>query len=368
MNNPAPHPHLAFWRGAARWGRGLGLVCSAALLLTACPDPNRPRVTTPMETPTLVRIDEPQGNGWTPVTLAPNRVQTTAAVMPTASNNLRLVFQGPAGTYDAVVQGSLGTPSFVLPRGALAGQQRADRAHYEIANVDLSTNPPTHTMFIKLPREMPDPLNYSLSVFQRSLSSSRPDSAPLIVQLERRPSFVVSIEVVGNGVVTSNPPGLSCGTAPSGNAQTTCSFDFSGANGVQLLPNTGGSGARVSWGADCATITPNQVCTLALNGAPRRVTASFGGGTPATATNCGPAPGLTGFSWVGVPVCPNQGPGLASTRSCDAAGHFCCGVSNNPPGGGTPRCPGAPELVPTCMTVGINSRLIQPGGCYTINP
>jgi hypothetical protein len=124
----------------------------------------------------LVRVEEPQGTSWAPVTLAgpPANVTLQAQVKPVRA--VRIVFTGPLGSYEPSVQTLAGTTVVSIPRGRAAAA--ADGSYHEIANVDANTTPPTHTMFVQLPTDIEDPLGFFLRVVNRSQSSNRTDSAP----------------------------------------------------------------------------------------------------------------------------------------------------------------------------------------------
>lgn len=329
-----------------------------ALLLAACSESEQ---TGPLDTPVLVRVEEPQGTGWVPVTLAgpPVNVIPRAQVMPVRA--VRVVFTGPLGNYEPSVQALSGTTVVSIPRGG--GSPAPDGSFYEIANVDANTSPPTHTMFVQLPTDIEDPLGFFLRVVNRSQSSNRTDSAPLVIEFARRPLYTVSVTVVGDGRVTSNPPGITCGTSPAGQPLTDCSFDFAAPTTVQLMPGSGTQPFR-SWGGACPAST--QVCALGLNGTALSVTANFTGAAPPAPTGACPAPALVpGWTFRGLPLCDAQPPG--QTRNCDATAQFCCYAQT---GSNSARCGGADkaEARATCRGVGTNTLLIQPWGCYDKAP
>lgn len=323
-----------------------------ALVLAACPASEG---TGPLETPVLVRVEEPQGNGWAPVTLA-GLTRPDAQVMPVRA--VRLVFTGPLGTYEPSVQSLDGQVVIPIPSGRSAAAP--DGSYYEMAGVDANTSPPTHTMFIRLPSDLPDTLNFNLRLQNRSLNSNRTSSNFLLVQVSRRPLYTVSVTVTGNGRVTSNPPGIVCGTSFSGQPLTTCSFDFGQPGAVELLPNSGGNLTFSGWGGACPANT--QVCTLRLSGLPVSASANFSGGTQPPISPC-PMPGaVPGWTFDSRPVCSAQPTG--QTARCDSTGWTCCYPKI---GGSTPRCGGVDkaEARPVCPTP--NLLLVQPWGCYDSN-
>lgn len=330
----------------------------AALMLAACSESEQ---TGPLDTPALVRVEEPQGTGWAPVTVAgpPANVTVKAQVMPVRA--VRVVFTGPLGSYEPSVQTLSGATVVGIPGGRASAAP--DGSHFEIASVDANTSPPTHTMFVQLPTDIEDPLGFFLRIINRSQSSNRTDSAPLVIEFARRPLYTVSVTVIGDGRVTSNPPGITCGTSPAGQPLTDCSFDFGAPMTVQLLPGSGTTAFR-SWAGAC---TPsNQVCALGLNGTALSTTANFTGAAPPAPTGACPAPALVpGWTFRGLPLCDALPPG--QTRNCDATAQFCCYAQA---GANAPRCGGAgnAEARATCRGVGTNTLLIQPWGCYDKSP
>lgn len=332
----------------SRWPR-LVILPLIALALAACPASEG---TGPLETPVLVRIEEPQGNGWAPVTLV-GLTRPDAQVMPVRA--VRLVFTGPLGTYEPSVQSLDGQVVVPIPSGRNAAA--ADGSYYEMAGVDANTSPPTHTMFIRLPSDLPDTLNFTLRLQNRSLNSNRTSSDFLVVQVSRRPIYTVSVTVTGNGRVTSNPPGIVCGTSLSGQPLTTCSFDFGQSGVVELLPGSDGNLTFRGWGGACPANT--QVCTLRLNGLPVSALANFSTGTLPPISPCPVPEAVPGWRYVTNPGCSAQP--IGQTPRCDSLGWSCCYGKT---GGSSPRCGGADkaEARPTCLAS--NLLLIQPWGCY----
>jgi hypothetical protein len=328
-------------------------------LLTAC-DKTANQQTGALETPVLVSVEKAQGTGWVSVPLDRANIFPKAGVMPPRGNALRVVFTGPLGAYEASAQDLSGQMSpIILPKGR--GLALADGSYFEMVSTDPNTSPPTHIMYLKLPiAGLADPINYSLRITQKSLTTNRTDSAPLIIELARQPLYTVAVRIVGDGRVNSTPAGISCGSSAVGSPLTTCSFDFGSEMIVQLTPGSGPNGRFRGWSGDC---NPNdQVCALRLDGNPKSAIANFGAASTPSGT-C-PMPSLiAGWNFVGTPNCGTALNPLAATIACDNNGYFCCSPET---GASAPRCGGADkkETRPTCAGVGTNSLLIQPSGCY----
>jgi hypothetical protein len=194
----------------------------------------------------------------------------------------------------------------------------------------------------------------------------------MVESLGQRKVFTVTVQVIGNGHVTSNPPGIQCGTTSSGAPLTNCSYEF-GPGQVKLNPGSNNLNTTkfIAWSGNCPPGV--QVCQLTLDGkAPVSATATFGGrGTIASTSACPAAPQLTGLRWIGVPGCAtgvlDQHPGITNPAVCDGAGYFCCepGSQNS----NSPRCggQGKVESAPDCRSYGTKGTLRQPGGCYEVD-
>jgi hypothetical protein len=177
-------------------------------------------------------------------------------------------------------------------------------------------------------------------------------SAPLVVTLDTRPDFTVTVAIDGPGHVTSDLPGISC--------PPNCQFIF-GSYPVTLNPGSSDPGTDrfLGWTGNCSG---TNVCNLVLTGTAVFAVAHFGSASQSIEV-CPQAPLIPGWTWV---TQPNCGGVEFATRQCDATGYYCCGSSG---GRATPRCPN--ETAVTCstdpLTGGpVNQRLFQPGGCYEV--
>ena len=87
----------------------------------------------------------------------------------------------------------------------------------------------------------------------------------------------VTIQVIGEGTVTSNPAGVECGSG-----RIDCHIAFSGSGGVTLTPNAEGDWAFDTW-SDCPTSPVVGTCIVPIDGNAYIVTAAFRG-PPTTAS------------------------------------------------------------------------------------
>jgi len=237
-----------------------------------------------------------------------------------------------------------------------AGDPEPSTGFFRVDSVDTASRPPRWFVtvgppatFISQPvsRFIIGVTNVSHNPFTSGTSRT---SSPLIVTLDTRPDFTVTVAIDGPGRVSSTPQGISCGS--------DCQFGF-GRYPVTLNPNsTDPQNYRfVGWSGNCSGTT----CVLDLTGTAAFVVAHF---RPfgQTITVCPQAPLIMGWTWRETPMCSART--FNTPVQCDAQGYFCCD-----PGGANPRCVGNDKTLtpPDC---GINTeagkrlRLFQPGGCY----
>lgn len=336
----------------------LALTAMAPLALTGC---NTTPGSGQLETPSFSTLEIRTATGWSTYT----PTSPAATVLPTRGRAVQVWFYAPLGAFSA----SLRTPDGVVTplaesRGA---QQPPEAGFYEMVRVNANTTPPLHTMYIRAPLTLSDPANYDVLIVHKSLNTNRTDSNPMVLSLRARPVFTVTVQVVGNGRVTSNPPGIQCGTAPSGQALTDCSHDF-GTGTITLAPGSGNMSRFTGWGGNCNPSV--QVCSLTLTGASAMsATAIFAASSaPPTATSCPAAPPVPGLRWIDLPACATGNiaghPGITNPAVCDARGYFCC--EPGPAGSNAPRCGGAGKIesTPDCLRHAPRGILRQPGGCY----
>jgi len=334
-----------------------------AILLAGCNTmPRSGQLPTP--TFSTLEIPNPAGGWMTFSTSSP-----PPEVLPTKGRAVRLWFYAPVGsTFDVSLRALDGTLT-MLTEGH-GNPMPAETGYFQIVGENAGVNPPLYTMYVRAPLSLADPANYDVLVVNKSLRTDVTDSDPMVVALRQRKVFTVTVTVNGNGHVTSNPPGIQCGTAPSGAALTDCSHEF-GPGQVSLAPGSNNLNTTkfIGWTGNCAPGV--QVCTFTLDGmAPVIATATFGARTGGpSASTCPTAPARPGWRWVEQPNCGKIPTSQGATLQCDAQGYFCCGASG---GNATARCSGHNETVVTCAkdSLGVtpsNELLIQPGGCYEVD-
>jgi hypothetical protein len=362
MKNPLMHGGAISWR--AGYLRILVTAAAALALLTGCP--NIPR-SGQLEKPVLSSLEIPTATGsWSTYSTS----VPPSEVLPTRGRVLRLRFYAPVGSSFGITLRSPDGTETMLPQNSGAALP-AENGFFEIINVNTAVNPPLYLAHIRSPLSLMDPANFDVLVVNKSLRTDVTDSDALVVRLGQRKVFTVTVQVSGNGHVTSNPPGIQCGTSSSGAAMSPCSYEF-GNGPVSLNPaaNDLNTTKFISWGGNCDPAV--QVCQFTLNGmAPINATATFGPrSTAIPVSQCPVAPLLPGLKWIDIPNC-NTGniagnPSSNPKASCDANGYFCC--KDGPLNSNSPRC-GAQkiEFPPDCMHKAPKGTLRQPGGCYEVD-
>jgi hypothetical protein len=332
------------------------ILLSAVLLATCtagqCPPPG------PAVTPQFATLSVPDTAGsWSTATAA----GSVFAVLPVRGRAVRVYFYAPlGGSYRVTLREPDGTETALGENHHTPAP--ADAGFFEILDVNPNTNSPTWTMYVRAPTAMNSPVNYDILVVNLGGGAKVNESAPMVVDLDPRPRFTVSIRVTGDGHVTSNPGGVACGTSPQGRPLAPCDFDFAGSVSLSLNPNSNPGARFVGWSGNC---TGRQVCSLTLNGEPVSAVAQFEQDSGTTSLMpCPTAPMLPGLRWIDLPNCATgqigDHPGI--NLACDAQGYFCCEPET---GASSPRC-GANkrESQPDCRHHAPRGLLRQPGGCY----
>ena len=356
--------NLLLCAGAISWSAGylrmLVTAVAALALLTGCPSPSVPRGG-PLEKPVLTSLEIPTATGsWSTYSTS----VPPSEVLPTRGRVLRLRFYAPLGSSFSVTLRAPDDTQTMLAQNQ-GSAVPGELGFFQITDVNTSLNPPMYTVDIRAPLSLADPANFDVLVVNKSLRTDVTDSDPLVVRLGQRKVFTVTVQVSGNGHVTSNPPGIQCGTSSSGAGMSPCSFEF-GRGQVSLNPasNDLNTTKFKQWSGNCA----GQVCQPMLDGmAPIAATATFEPRTsPTTVSACPVAPVLSGLRWIDLPQC---GGGIIDRTHielaprCDASGFFCC-----KDGSGTGRCaPQKIEFPPDCMHRSPRGMLRQPGGCYEVD-
>jgi hypothetical protein len=345
------------------------LVASFAALALLAGCETNPTRSGKLDKPTFstLEIPQPSGGGWTTFSTS----SPPAEVLPTRGRAVRIWFYAPLGSaFDVALRALDGTLTS-LPQNHGAPVP-PEEGYYQIVSENTALNPPLYTMYVRAPLSLADPANFDILVVNKSLRTDVTDSDPMVEPLRHRKVFTVTVQVVGNGHVTSNPPGIQCGTTSSGMALTDCSHEF-GPGQVNLNPGSNDLNTTKfsAWSGNCEAGV--QVCQLTLDGmAPAAATATFvARGTTPPDLSCPTAPLLSGLRWIGIPGCAtgvlDSHPGITNPAVCDAAGYFCCepGSQNS----NSPRCGGQGQIEsnPDCRPFGIRGTLRQPGGCYEVD-
>ena len=338
------------------------IVAFAAFVVAGCNGGDPPAGQRP--TPTLTRLETPDriANAWVVTPFPP-----PPAVLPTRGRGVRLTLTAPQNSEFAVSIRGLDGSITPLPRNS--GTPAAPEAGYfQIIGTSPSGGAASYVMYVRAPASLSDPANYDVLVVDQSLRTNVTDSNPMVVGLRRRPTFTVTVNVVGNGRVTSNPPGIQCGASSTSGGLSPCTFEF-GPGPVTLTPASADLNTTrfVGWSGNCPA--NQQVCAVALTGiAPLSATATFGAST-VPPDPCPAAPLLSGLRWIDRPSCATGNiaghPGI--TLQCDSQGYFCCEPQT---GANAPRCGGADRLesAPDCRHRAPTGMLRQPGGCYEVSP
>ncbi|MDP3700720.1 MAG: hypothetical protein Q8R72_07425 [Hylemonella sp.] len=351
------------WHQAAGMGslRLLVSLAAALALLTGCPSPSVPR-SGALETPVFSVLEIPQVNGgWTTYSSA-----APMEVLPTRGRNLRVWFSAPLGsTFSVGLREPDGTLT-ALPQSQGAPVP-AEQGFFQVISVNAAVTPPLYTVQLRSPLAMTSPAIFNVEVVNKTLRTDVSDSAPMVVRLAQVKVFTVTVAVSGNGHVTSNPPGIECGTSPQGRPLTQCSHNF-GRGQVTLNPGSNDLNTTRfdGWSGNCA----GQSCQFTLDGtAPVQAVATFKARSqPPSASVCQAAPLIAGLRWIATPQCDPASFPTTSSALCDSAGLFCC--KSVPVGSGLPPVPSARcgadkiEFPPDCRNTLGRGRLLQPGGCY----
>lgn len=357
MKNPLLHASAISW--SAGYLRILVTTVAALALLTGCPSVPR---SGPLVKPVLSSLEIPTATGsWS--TYSTN--VPPSEVLPTRGRVLRLRLYAPVGSSFSVTLRAPDGTQTTLPQNFGAAVPGED-GYFEIISVNTALNPPLYLVHIRAPLSLADPANFDVLVVNKSLRTDVTDSDPLVVRLGQRKVFTVTVQVNGNGHVTSNPPGIQCGTSSSGATWTDCSYEF-GRGQVSLNPasNDLNTTKFKEWAGNC---DPHmQVCQFTLDGmAPIAATATFvARSTVTTVSACPVAPLLPGLRWIDLPQCGGNlidKTNIELAPRCDASGFFCC-----KDGAGSGRCAPKTEFPPDCMHRSPKGTLRQPGGCYEVD-
>ena len=146
-----------------------------------------------------------------------------------------------------------------------------EEGFFEVIRENPNLNQPLYQMYVRPPLSLPDPANFDILVVNESLDTTVARSSPMTVVLRQRKVFDVTVQVNGDGHVTSNPPGIQCGRAPSGQALTDCTFTF-GPGPVTLNPGSNDLNTTKfgTWAGNCpSAFRYASWCWMARRRSPR---------------------------------------------------------------------------------------------------
>jgi hypothetical protein len=347
------------------------LIAVAAATLAGCTNDPREQLATP--TFGQLHIPDPSRPGiWNGTSATAGEV---VRLNPVPGRSVRIWFYASAGgTFSVALRELDGNPTaLALTTGCGSMTPAAASGCYEV----LTSNPPSdpahqtlYSMHVSAPSGYA--LNYDIRVIDVAPpGGDRANSEAMVVKMRQLRNFVVNVTVIGSGLIESEPAGIRCGLANSGNTFSTCSATF-GPGQIKLpaqpatLVST--SNRFRQWeGNDCPPLQQTCVITLYPIGlGPTVLVARFtDGAAGATITqSCKPAGLMEGWTFDAAPLAPASI--LGATVVCDAQGYVVCSLR---PGGQTSTTPSrcAPtemESPPMCATTG--ARLFI-GGCYTPN-
>ena len=321
----------------------------------------------------FISLETPNGaGGWGVVSGGLANVGGSAythvfQVLPVQGRGVRINLVAPVGTVFDVTILSAGVVTALTQNSGTPTPP--DDGYFQIISVDPGPNPPVYKLYVRAPANLADPNYYTIGV----ASASGGASGPMMPLTLTPPTFVVNVNVQGGGYVTSSPPGINCGTSPTGGVLNDCTIDFGSAGPVRLSANPNTPGDFREWTGDCSQNQTDPACSLANTRSAMTATAVFAGAGATITTNaCTQPPPLVGFTWIGQPQCSRES-ATSETRGslgCDAGGYFCCSTPAPGVGPGDPRCAnGGWEYPPDCRNQpndGLNAVLRHPGGCYRI--
>ena len=241
------------------------LLAASVLALVSCS--TRPPATSPLS-PMWGQLHYPTSSGtWV---TQPQLDANLLRILPVQGRAVRVDIQANLGTFGVTLRELNGTltPLTQLPSG---GVPAPGAGFFEVAAVNVNAQPPIQTLVVRAPAAIADPANYDVMIVARSSTGGVPDSAPLIIPLRAVPNFTVTVTLNGSGRVTSDLPGISCGTS-----QNICTAEFTAP--VTLAAQSATSGTMItfrSWEGSC---TPSgQRCTAVSSGGRTAAMPSFGG-------------------------------------------------------------------------------------------
>jgi hypothetical protein len=305
-----------------------------------------------------------KGDGW--VNVGPNG-SGAFEVLPGAlpSGGMRFYFYAPWPAAVKVLLDGVELPKF---DEISAGSDPAVTGYHRMLEIRVNNSPPIWTLGIRPPNDKLSKTSYAVSIASVSLNpkyavgTAEHESAPLTVSLA--PQKVSTITVVkagaGEGTVTSNPAGISCGSE--------CTADFGpAAFTTQLQASPKADSSFTGWSSPGQSrCSGTGHCIIDSTGSAITVTATFSfGGSGQSVDGCPGPENPPGMSYVGRPGCATNdiaGHPSAELR-CDANGFFCCESVTS---AHSPRCggQGKKEFPEDCMDFGPTAQLVNHRGCF----
>jgi len=258
-----------------------GVVIIGTLMMVACPGPQGssdnglPPAQTPLYLSLLVPFIDNSGNRtWQAVgTLNGSYVVLPLSIAP----KVRVFFSAPYPskfqmTASALVGAGAQAQRVDLPE-YLGSHEGPTTGYFQLLNINPQPNPPTWNFMIRLPDSFMTSTAIDIGISNISenpiYTGLLQASSPLLFTLGdggTDVSVLVDIPLdPGLGMVTSDPPGISC--------RPTCNFRFHGWTTVKLTPTKRDDFYFSGWSGDCSGFdTP---CTLTLDGRKKQVTAFF---------------------------------------------------------------------------------------------
>jgi Divergent InlB B-repeat domain/Bacterial Ig domain/Glucodextranase, domain B len=109
----------------------------------------------------------------------------------------------------------------------------------------------------------------TIRVYAKNGDSAEASSAITIYYTAPATKFTLTTTKTGQGTITSNLPGINCGT--------TCAFDYASGTSITLTATPDAGSSFSSWGGACAGT--NNTCTITMNQS-ENVTAAFNTNPP----------------------------------------------------------------------------------------
>jgi len=243
------------------------------------------------------------------------------------------------------------------------GRDPAATGYYKV--IKINPSPTAWVVGLRPPDSKLVEARHEIAIASVSINpkySTGPDheSPPLSLLAVPQKKFRVSVikAGTGRGIVSSDPPGIHCGS--------DCLFDFDQGVAVRLRGTPAPGSSFSGWNGECQG---SGECELRSKGEATALGATFEGLKPGGQNGCPAAVAIHDFTYLGRPGCASRDIAghPTATLNCDAEGYFCCETLV---GGKAPRCGGQDrqEFAADCLDFGPNASLRDSKGCYLLNP